>query len=484
MKDIYLRAEQVIGWFGEDLDAAAEAFRFMQALHEKMSKVTVNLEESISFIPEDLARGTSVLIDLADDVSGWLAVQKMFNKTWLSRVWRIQEAVLAKQLLIQWGSEAMPWRIIEEVVHSAERMTPIATKLYGSSTSIARDLTHSLRIVRNETKISLPSLLGQASGHQSTDPRDRIYALLGLIKNTSFFGITPKYDISVQVLFRQAAAAMLVESKDLFILSKFQRSLDSRLAGIPSWVPDWTKGCVRMYERGFPDWYHFKADGRSQAEFNWHADPNLLTIRGKIDDTINDDRVFFDPKFVEMDLGFGDSWGSAILDSFRDIADFLDECTSLVPKDQLSPMSFWRALIGGLKENGKLADDQYCQHCEDYEKYVKLARKAASQLEMSECVEEWAAERKAGVMTYSRAILHAGNQRQFTLMDGVRPGWVPSWVKSGDKVAVLPGSRLPVIFRPCENGQWIWVSNCSIETIILGEAMDDDRYPTQNITLR
>ena len=57
------------------------------------------------------------------------------------------------------------------------------------------------------------------------------------------------------------------------------------------------------------------------------------------------------------------------------------------------------------------------------------------------------------------------------------------WVETGNKVAIVYGSRLPVLIRPRHDGLWTWVSNCYIDGVMFGEAMDDKSHITEDIAL-
>jgi hypothetical protein len=143
----------------------------------------------------------------------------------------------------------------------------------------------------------------------------------------------------------------------------------------------------------------------------------------------------------------------------------------------------WRALVGGLARDATLATGQYSQYYQDYEKYIQHAVTVATFQETKEVQRGWSNERIRGCVDYSRALFEAGSQRQFTVTETGRLGWIPKWVETNDRVAIIHGSRLPVIIRPCQDNLWTWVSNCYIDGVMFGEAMDDERYTTEDITL-
>ncbi|KAF2107227.1 hypothetical protein BDV96DRAFT_308187 [Lophiotrema nucula] len=96
-------------------------------------------------------------------------------------------------------------------------------------------------------KFALPGLLGIFSElcqiyhvKNCTDPRDRVYGLLG-IANEDFRGqIKPDYSSSVAKVYREAVVAEVGTSYRLDILSQCNIQYRSLEEGA-SWIPDWAK---------------------------------------------------------------------------------------------------------------------------------------------------------------------------------------------------------------------------------------------------
>jgi hypothetical protein len=91
---------------------------------------------------------------------------------------------------------------------------------------------------------NLVYLLGITRDYDATDPRDKIYAILGLLEELGFESpLVPSYHISVDELYTQVAKIIQQESGDLDFLSNvFINPMTRRgaLSGLPSWAPNWT----------------------------------------------------------------------------------------------------------------------------------------------------------------------------------------------------------------------------------------------------
>ncbi|MCJ1242424.1 hypothetical protein MMC14_010432 [Varicellaria rhodocarpa] len=94
---------------------------------------------------------------------------------------------------------------------------------------------------------ALESIIRYTLGTLATDPRDKIYALLGLSCQSSWFEgicncrkIIHDYSHSVTRVFTDATGAMLQSHATITIFSMAGLQRDRSLSTLPSWVPDYT----------------------------------------------------------------------------------------------------------------------------------------------------------------------------------------------------------------------------------------------------
>ncbi len=499
MKDIYQQAERVIGWLGESTGDSAEAFRFIGVLDEMLRAAKdidpEKLQKEFGGLPEVVAKGMLMTVMVSMDLPGLLALQNMFLRPWFSRMWIIQEAVLAKDLTLQWGSEQWPWAALAEIVAKIEDFYYLKVKLYSNpAMSNIPMLILGVEKFKTETEISLRNLLVFSNLNNCTDPRDKIFALLGLIKNSSSFGIIPRYDIPVYAIYRHATAAMILHEMNLHVLFIFYRSPYQRLQELPSWSLDFSNIDMSLMARPMIGWDQFKADKVFRIRIRWHEDPNLLTLSGRVIDTITEDRVYFDPPLFDIDVNNEDLLQVSVLKHFSRLRDLLDSCRKLCELASLRNKSktdrdethsnIWRALVGGLQEDRNLAGSEYSKYYQDYSKYVEHASTVSTYEDIHKIQEGWSHEQTKGCLAYSRALLEAGKERQFTVTESGRLGWLPKWVQAGDRVAAVHGCRLPIIIRAFGEATWSFVSGCYLDGVMFGEAFEDDDYKTEDITLR
>ncbi|KAK1778528.1 heterokaryon incompatibility protein-domain-containing protein [Copromyces sp. CBS 386.78] len=121
------------------------------------------------------------------------SLQEILNRPWFRRVWIIQEAASASRATILCGSKALS--------SQGFSLLPYLLGLeLDSSTQAILDILPSYR--RQKTwwgeKNNLETLLMKFSASEATDPRDKIYALLGIASDARASNtLRPDYEISL-----------------------------------------------------------------------------------------------------------------------------------------------------------------------------------------------------------------------------------------------------------------------------------------------
>ena len=87
--------------------------------------------------------------------------------------------------------------------------------------------------------VDLVVLLEATRNRRCKEPRDRIYGLLGLIRNWRFTEpITPDCELNIEELYITATWKATIETQTTVPLAYNQPKKNSTL---PSWVPDWSR---------------------------------------------------------------------------------------------------------------------------------------------------------------------------------------------------------------------------------------------------
>ncbi|KAF2498158.1 HET-domain-containing protein, partial [Lophium mytilinum] len=259
--DTSLRFERVI-YVTENLKTLLHRFR-----HENESRYL--WIDSICINQNDLSERAAqvqmmmTIYHLSQRVNIWLGEEDeytepafgllghlLLRRPWFKRLWVIQEVVVSKQATVICGNRSVDWNHLFDACQVLEKRDLFFDDVLGRpyisviSMGILRLAYHVLHsTVENEdapSTLALPEVILRTMNAESSDPRDKVYALLGMIREQDRQNLRPDYTKSVRDVYIQMARQLcLFNGKPCFtfigIIS--QKTATHRL---PSWVPDWS----------------------------------------------------------------------------------------------------------------------------------------------------------------------------------------------------------------------------------------------------
>lgn len=206
----------------------------------------------------------TVLVDLMEDMIEFL------GRPWWRRMWVLQEVILAKEVIVHCGPRSVRWDVLQFLIYTFVRQAKRA-RLYhlGSLSHDSRRaraqatlLTQSLQILpffvlqqksisaKQAQETTIVDLLSLSGNFEATDARDKIFALIGLLRGDSsdLANFKPDYSISKRQMFIQTAKNFLQTSQSLALTTarsawpkQYRRLKSSDIINeLPTWVPDWT----------------------------------------------------------------------------------------------------------------------------------------------------------------------------------------------------------------------------------------------------
>ena len=252
MGEIYAQATTVYAWVGTKCEEVELAWPFLQSVHDRYSAETgQTLEDSAQNILKRFSTGSSR--------AQLEHVQELLIREYWSRLWIVQELSAAKTTVVICGHLQLAWpavmtwvriRLLSDLRAQRNRLARITTgkplnwenaRLYAIE-QIALVLDRPLSATK-----SLLVLLECTRTFKTSEPKDKIYAVLGL---HSLLGghdrrkeFPVKYGDTIgQVLVELVNFAFNV-SHNLSFLSHVRMSRDRSkwTPGVPTWAPDWTQ---------------------------------------------------------------------------------------------------------------------------------------------------------------------------------------------------------------------------------------------------
>ena len=443
MLHIYNRAAYTRIWLGESNTGGTPAERGMEFVEHI---VDINMLD-------DLLVDENYILD-------WLAFGELLSKDWFSRRWIIQEVAASRFASIRFGGVEIRWRDFADAIEifhrSLERLgiicsdTSYATLKELQQRSLpARSMVETtINIFRHwegesdlQSRRSLEKLVMKLSGFNVSDPRDTIYAFLGIAQDSCQDAVR---DLSQdeQILTGSYNKPPLEVYIDFvrYVVSK-TRSLDIICRKWASPVSQWSLG---------PD-----------SELDVERRPSLPTWIGVVDSSSTEPSFIGGPGEVvynacqnfKAECLFGmknqkyDGMLSAtgiiigrITRTWEKVISHLDDL--LEGPNQLQPFAsrelsvpgwLWRTLVADRDHAGKSPPRWYQRAC-----HYWLAQESSH----SEIVTAYL--KRVEEVVLNRRLLYCERQSDISsVIVGIGPGKA----KPGDIVCILFGCSVPVILR-------------------------------------
>lgn len=217
------------------------------------------------------------------------------SKPYFSRIWPIQEIALSKKSILLVGqstsadSDEPQTNRVENLLWPFQKVHPVRSRetWMRNPLSIPYDFCPELRLQRQmwalfhlshttndpsggnvTTAVDVPRILLDARSLDASEPRDKMFALQGMLKMMGAHFAAPDYTIPVEKIYINATKVAIAHDQTLRILSGItgHRKNDR----MPSWVPDYSDN-DSITEVG--DWEAHLAAG----SISHHPHPNLNT---------------------------------------------------------------------------------------------------------------------------------------------------------------------------------------------------------------
>ncbi|KFY31367.1 hypothetical protein V493_01168 [Pseudogymnoascus sp. VKM F-4281 (FW-2241)] len=178
------------------------------------------------------------------------SLRKFFSYSPLwSRIWVMQELACAPRISLIVGERTLDWDMVNSFLGDAQYSDKFHMEWgHGSVGSMIGSVFSSVKTIQNQRAMtqagqssSLMDVLARFKGSKSTDPRDKIYGLLGLTSQSREVGVD--YSKSAAEVYTEVTAIEINGCANLDIITQnpFQGDdTTERLAGLPSWVPDFS----------------------------------------------------------------------------------------------------------------------------------------------------------------------------------------------------------------------------------------------------
>jgi len=452
MGDIYRWAKSVAIWLGPDEgDQALAAFCALSGVASVGSIDGRPVGNAYFFGRDTLYTGWAPLS--LDDASACSAVAALFSQPWFQRIWCVQEVALARHAVVLWGDFEMAWKWLG-LAAARLRFNYSATQL-GDGVEGISNAYLAYRISRGHDVHVTPhtpsffQLLSMTRRFESTDPRDRIYGLLGLPttdtdpKKGSLF-LDPDYSLSVDSVYQQLAERVIQAGNLAGLLCAVQHGAE--ITASPPWIPQWDK-----YHTS-PINTNFTIVDAPPAEATLMKDH--LIVRGSHLSTISS----VSPAITPSPTGGGIF---EVLNSHQTAA-----LHALLRDPEKHAMLSSTLTAGKTWHGGDMGPDDQDNHIADFAAFAR--EQQDPRWRDSFPTDLYSEEGHAG--QFWEAMCWACAGKRFLFDDGGRLGLAPVAARKGDWVCRVAGGSVPLVLRP-QDGHVLLVGECYVHEYMGGDGM-------------
>ncbi|PMD62421.1 HET-domain-containing protein [Hyaloscypha bicolor E] len=428
MADIFRNAKQVDVWLGPESASSDVAVNLVHAVAADLVTAR-NTKDTASRTVLPGSETDKLLANREALLPRIKALKELCQRQWFTRLWIYQEYHLATAAIAYIGTRTLDMRDLYKVlrfiyVDQPGRLVSLQIKLtaFGRAADILKPIQRKTRplLLARRLKRSL-----------CTDERDRVYAILGLIRSEYRVEIVPDYTKSLQEVNKELFKCMM----KLQHTAHMAGSLEERQCGQPSWVPKLSQTLSSFGLRS--------ASGRSKHEILYERADESLRLPAKAIGTVT--AIWFDipPK---------PSFGRSALETFRAHAhsNLLD---SVYPLGGDMFDAYVCSLAGGrYLENHELPSHLPLQELRNI---IQGGDYSTDTLDKTQS-----------------AFVHARGRAIFSTTDGLI-GLCPFWGKIGDQIFVTPGVNTAIILSSIESqpNHYQLKGECYVHGLMNSEAL-------------
>ena len=512
MREIYEKAEAVFVWLGLCDEILESAIGFIRGIHDKFRAKCGSGRISV-WTTFDAAQGQ---ILEAIDVNGTTstpnhkalqALHKFFRLPWFRRVWVLQEVWVASRVVVRCGYMGLDWEAVMlagiwQGCRATEYLMPPLRENLQGGIGYLPELWVRLAACNKERQLSIIELIFEAREFDATDPRDKLFALLGLGKETYQGGALldrqiPDYKKSKIDVYKDFTISIINQRRSLEILSAVDTFTPQPEGTSASrWIPDFDRGISVIRLLGYPRLYNAASDRLTEEaevveelESLKNSEPITkywLRLRGFQLSTVRSTSPSSLEQNDEFDIQFSSiGWPPGIPGALKSIWNEMVKPLGGYPRDDdlLSAFILTITCVGFVASDSSVfgslrpSSEQPMLHANFAAHWMRFEPGMES---LPEKYIQYFKSLTIGNASYFGYLAgKACSGRRFFITDDGYMGLGPHDTRPGDAILILYGGSVPYILRPLNdqspitNGKFIGESY--VHGCMDGSAVDDHR---------
>ncbi|KAH6878060.1 heterokaryon incompatibility protein-domain-containing protein [Alternaria rosae] len=462
MGKIFSRATEVNVWLGRGeknvIKSAIECSKLIaNACREFSLAHNLDLDED-----ETLAAVEIPITVFTVTVCGGL--EELFTRPLFTRVWCVQEVLLARDALVIWGEHELPWKdvgltaswIVSKwaACEGDGELGSLLTTIDVGDVYDMYDFDH--------FGASLLETLSDFRRFQSTDPKDKVYGLISLVSNEPDIGsIIPDYEKSVADVYAETALHILTVTQQLPVFGQISHDADyDGEDGYRSWAPRWdcSFNTTTIGSKFGVSGIGACSRRETQNIAAKHIEGGQLYLTGIIYAAVTIVDSTFDMKALIQPEG---------LRRHRLLAKTCEEIDWDDPEKDTTLHNLARTLTAGYSTDDDslktLDNKSLSAHYERFRNFFEWWQTSQTA--------DWNDVRGDAQRYRSTLIIRCQNRR-FFLISKYNYGIGPACMREGDIVVVLYGGDAPFVLRP-KSDKYLMLGEAYVDSIMNGELVKE-----------
>ena len=446
MRDIYSSATRVNAWVGNPSADSSLAMAFAGTLHSTIRNI-YSLGQAVTMAT--LTQSPYC----AFPSPNWAALNTFLQRPWFHRAWVVQEVVVASQTTIICGDRSLAWDVLASSITLilGNGLVTLLSVVPEGETGIQHTGSSNLGIMANirhlrklEMPVKLHYYLLSCRQFRATDPRDMVFAMLGMASDASDAELDPNYRLAAQDVFTSSTRHLLTRDRSLDILHAAGTGFPRLLADLPSWVPDWSAMPNTTILGHVAHASGYRAAGASGVKVQSDPSSRSVTLEGILIDNLKEvcsrrplQAFNLDP--LEMKT------------SFANLLGWYEYNARLVSSLQPYPTcehweeAFWRTLIANLSHAGKPGAPAPLEYYDYYRSLLTCLRSFVNN-EGPDPFEDVTMETIQNSEIYNSSVSRVSYHRLFVTRRGYI-GLGPPGMSANDVVCIIYGAVTLFLIR-------------------------------------
>ena len=477
MNTIYRSAEIVAIWLGPAAHESDLAFSKMKEWKARFDRLKEQFDGSEELAVTNISSNDPFYFGPcgSEQQRALKALRMICRRPWWGRAWIVQEGTIANpaRTILFCGSRSIDWTHLRAALQITHHVTHYQSS--GMSIDFNDGMAVRLDAFRkdreNGANIRLLRVLRLIRAYECEDPRDKVYAALGMAMDVDKDDVIPDYTKPSSAVYIDVVKICISKLNNhcLDFLGEVLRSAPGTAfehqheRTLPSWTPDWTfRASFHPFEK-LLDSDTYGASGyayNASRAFNGHCYINgaHLCVQGSVLDHIT--RV---SSICEWNLAAGG----------------LDIERSWAPEDpseqyftgETFMQAFNRTIVADIGRRDLEKDSELSRgFALDWE---LVSRNRNNMTAQDRQIQSWMLI-DTKMMTFGRRVFETS--RGFI-------GLGPAAAQVDDQICLLLGGHVLYVLRTCEDNHHEFVGECYVHGMMDGQACEDESFAVRDIVL-